>query len=142
MSTDSLSKTASQPAPPFFNDKVAAAFAAFPDELRPGLLRLRALIHEIAEETPGVGPLEETLKWGQPSYAAKSGTPIRLGLPKTGGFALYVHCQTTVLSDFQSLFPETLTLEGNRGVHLTPDSPLPEDPLRALIKSALTYHQK
>ncbi len=64
------------------------------------------------------------------------------GIPKTGGLALYVHCQTTLLSEFQSLFPDKFKYEGNRAIHFTPGQPLPFEKLRLLIKNALTYHLK
>jgi len=130
---------------PIIDASVAACFATFPRLERERLLRLRGLIFQVADDTAGVGRLEETLKWGQPAYltaAPKSGTTIRLGLPKSGGVALYTHCQTTVISDFESLFPDDFTYEGNRAVHVSNDAPLPEQKLRLLIANALTYHLK
>ncbi|MEM8787134.1 MAG: DUF1801 domain-containing protein [Pseudomonadota bacterium] len=128
--------------PPFANDAVAAAFAAFPDAARPGLMRLRAMIFDTAAGMPQVGPLTETLKWGQPSYAPAKrgiGSPLRLGAPKTGGAAIYAHCNTTIIGDFRAFEPGAFTFEGNRGVHLDPAVP-PPAPLRLLIAAALTYH--
>lgn len=123
---------------------VNAAFEAFPDEVRPILGRLREIILEVAATSKGVGEIEETLKWGQPSYLTKrpkSGTTIRLGVTKSGKPALFTHCQTTVVSDFQSHFPNDLTYEGNRAViieNLDATEPL----LRQFISSAMTYHLK
>lgn len=134
----------SQP-PPFSDPAVAAAFDAFPDDARPDLMALRALIFDVAAETDGVGALQETLKWGQPAYLTpetKSGSPIRLGAPKDGGVALYAHCQTTIISDFQGLFPDEFTYEGNRAVRFVEGGDLKPDVLSLLIKSALTYHVK
>jgi hypothetical protein len=90
--------------PPFRDPAVARAFAGFPAEARPGLHDLRALIFEVAAATPEAGPIVECLKWGQPAYLTaetKSGSTIRLGVPRSGGFALYTHCRTTLLSDFR-----------------------------------------
>ncbi len=70
---------------PFDDPKVASVFDNFPKADRKGLLKLRALIFETAAQTRGVGQLNETLKWGQPAYltpVSKSGSTIRLGLPK------------------------------------------------------------
>lgn len=131
------------PDPPFDDPNVAAAFAAFPEPERAGLMRLRALIFETAEALD-VGALEETLKWGQPAYLTpetKAGTTIRLGRPKTGGFAVYAHCQTTVIPEFRSLFPDDFTYEGNRAIWLTAEDALPEEKLSMLISAALTYHR-
>lgn len=130
-------------APEISDRGVAAAFAAFPTEVRGEMLALRDLIFDVASGIPEVGPLEETLKWGQPAYltsTTKAGTTIRLGLPKQGGFALYTHCQSTVMSDMQANFPGAFTFEGNRGVLFTAGAAVPEAPLRVLIRSALTYH--
>ncbi|WP_227421470.1 DUF1801 domain-containing protein [Pacificispira spongiicola] len=130
------------PARPFQSPDVEAAFDAFPEPARGTLLALRALIFEVAAETPGVGAIEETLKWGQPAYLTpetKSGTTIRLGMPKTGGAALYTHCQTTVMSDFRALFPGEFTFDGNRAVLF--DTSADIEKLRMLIRHALTYHR-
>ena len=130
------------PAPPVQSPEVEAAFDAFPEPARSTLLELRNLIFEVAAETTGVGPIEETLKWGQPAYLTpetKSGTTIRLGLPKTGGAALYTHCQTTVMSDFRALFPGEFTFDGNRAVLF--DTAADAEKLRLLIRHALTYHR-
>ena len=131
--------------PPFEDPAVEAAFAAFPEPARSGLLTLRGLIFDTAATTPDVGKLEETLKWGQPAYLTpqtRSGSTIRLGLPKQGGFALYTHCQTTILSDFQSLFPDDFVYEGNRAICFDDGEALPLDTLRLLVRAALTYHLK
>ncbi len=129
--------------PPFSDPDVEAAFASFPEPARQGLLALRRLIFEIAATTPEAGALEETLKWGQPAYVTattKSGSTIRLGLPKPGGFAIYTHCRTSIIADFRSLFPKDFVYEGNRAIHFKAGECLSSDNLRLLIRSALTYH--
>ena len=65
--------------------KVKAAYKQFSPEIRKRLMRLRSLILDVAIETDGVGELEETLKWGQPSYLPKKpkiGSTIRIGREK------------------------------------------------------------
>jgi hypothetical protein len=47
---------------------VDAVFSAYPKPVKAKLLALRRLIFDTAKATEGVGALEETLKWGQPSY--------------------------------------------------------------------------
>ncbi|UOA30802.1 hypothetical protein DSM110093_00561 [Sulfitobacter sp. DSM 110093] len=130
--------------PPFQNDAVAEVFACLPAVARASLLEIRQLIFEVAE-TEGVGPIEETLKWGQPAYLtsqSKSGTSVRLGAPKFGGYALYVHCQTTVISDARTAFGDAFTYEGNRAVLFDAQSCISNTPLALLIASALTYHRR
>jgi len=115
---------------------VAAVFEAFPVELRAGLLGLRARIKAVAL-AEGI-ELEEALRWGQPAYLAAKGSTIRLGAPKSGGFAIYTHCQTSLMSDFKAICPE-LSFEGNRAVHFAADE-TPTEAIDFLIRAALTYH--
>lgn len=128
---------------PIEDPAVERAFLSFPEDVRPGLLALRELVFETARTTNGVGELRETLKWNQPAYLtpkSRSGSTIRLGVPKQGGFAIYAHCQTTIISDFQSQHPDDFTYEGNRAVHFKTGITPPKSKLRKLIRSALTYH--
>lgn len=123
--------------------RVKDVFDSFSEPERAGLLALRSLILDTARSLPEVGALEETLKWGQPSYhttTTKSGTPLRLGVPKTGGFAIYVHCQTSVVSDFANQFPGDYAIEGNRAVHFRSEEDIDAEKLQFLIRHALTYH--
>ncbi len=126
----------------FESDAVRSAFDAFPAEARQPLLQIRDLIFEVAAETPGVGPIEETLKWGQPAYLTpetRSGTTIRLGVPKSGGYAVFTHCQSRVIPEFRSLFGDEFTYDGNRAVTFGPDDAVDLEKLRWLIRGALAY---
>jgi len=127
-------------------EAVAAAFDAFPASLRTRLLEIRALILATAAETSGVGPLTETLKWGEPAYlteASGSGSTIRLGWPKPHGqtCAVYFNCQTTLIDSFRAHFGETFTYQGNRALLLDVDKRLPA-PLAICLAMALTYHRR
>lgn len=125
--------------PPPMPASVREAFAAFDAPETARLERLRALIFEVAAEMPGAGPVVETLKWGQPSYAAPSGTPLRLGLTASGDPALFAHCQSRVIPEARQLAGTDLRFEGNRAVVLPLDTPLPEGALRQVVHAALTY---
>ena len=134
-----------QPSPPFPNRDVEAAFDAFPEPARGTLIGLRTLIYDVARTTPGVGELEETLKWGQPAYLTpktKSGSTIRLGIPKDGGFAIYAHCQTTIISDFRHEYPTEFAYEGNRAVRFREGARPDLEKLEVLVRAALTYRRK
>ncbi|SMX44254.1 DUF1801 domain-containing protein [Octadecabacter ascidiaceicola] len=126
---------------PFASTAARDAFAAFPQPARDTLMSLRAMIYEIGKTLP-VGRIEESTKWGQPSYATPDtnlATPIRLGLSKAGDPAIFTHCQTTVMNDFRALAPPDMAFDGNRAVHLPTDSALNLDELAPLIRAALTY---
>jgi hypothetical protein len=130
---------------PFDDPAVAAVFEAYPPELKGRLLRLRALIFETAAETDGVGALEETLKWGQPSYLTpetKAGSTIRIDKLKSddGRTAMFFHCQTPLVDTFRDMFRDDLAFEGNRAIVFDGEEELPEEALRHCIAMALTYH--
>jgi len=124
---------------------VRTVFESYPAGTRARLLVLRRLILETAAETEGVGDLEETLKWGQPSYltsATKAGSTIRIDRTKSdaGHYAMYFHCQTNLVATFRDVYPDTFTYEGNRSILFEPGSDIPEAELRHCISMALTYH--
>jgi hypothetical protein len=128
------------------NAAVARTFAAYPPDLRRRLLVLRRLILDTAAATPGVGKIEETLKWGEPAYltsASKSGSTLRLGPVKSSPsqYALYFNCKTTLVDTFRTLFPVELRYEGNRAIVLEAGRAPPLDALSLCIQAALTYHR-
>jgi len=130
---------------PFQYSEVEDVFKAYPEKLRRKLLALRHLIFHTACEIECVGPLEETLKWGQPSYLttrSKSGTTIRIDQIKsdTGLYGMFVHCQTSLISTYRELYPGILSFDGKRCVRFNEDDDPPEDVLRNCIALALTYH--
>jgi hypothetical protein len=132
-----------RPRSAFADPAVDAVFSAYPNALRPKLLALRRLIFETAAATEGVGELEETLKWGQPSYLTtktRSGSTIRLGEAGANQYAVYVHCQTDLVETFRELYPKQLTYGGNRSIIFDVDDDIPEPALRHCVALALTYH--
>jgi len=125
---------------------VDAVFGAYPNPVKAKLRALRRLIFDTAKATKGVGPLQEALKWGQPSYLtteSKSGSTIRIDQVKTeaGRYAVYFHCQTDLVETFRELYPE-LSYGGNRAILLDAGEKLPEAALRHCIALALTYHAR
>ncbi len=121
-----------------------AVFRAYPKPVKAKLLALRRLIFDTAKATEGVGALEETLKWGQPSYLTpetKSGSTIRIDRVNAadGQYAIYFHCQTDLVATFRDLYPE-LNYVGNRSVLLDAADDLPKPALRHCVALALTYH--
>lgn len=130
---------------PFREPAVKSIFNAYPEPLKTRLLALRQLIFETAAVTDGVGKLNETLKWGQPSYLTaetKSGTTIRIdSLKAPKQYGMFVHCQTSLLPTYRELFSGVLKFDGNRCVVFDAPDELSEDIVRDCIARALTYHQ-
>ena len=126
--------------------EVRAVFDACDTATRDGLQALRTLVLQTAAETNGVGPLTETLKWGQPAYlTAESGSGSTIRIAPTGersdhDYAMYFICQTDLVERFRSLFGDTLTLDGDRAILFRNDDEPAVDELRTCIEMALTYH--
>ncbi len=126
---------------------VAEVFAGYGEPVRTRLLEIREMIFAVAAESSGVGPLTETLKWGQPAYLTRttgSGTTVRLGTAKSApdGCAVLFHCQTTLIETFRAHFAGDFAFEGNRALIVPVTRPLPREPLRLCLKEALTYHRR
>jgi hypothetical protein len=129
----------------FSEPAVDAAFRAYPAPIRARLLALRRLIFDTARTTRGVGRLEETLKWGQPSYLTaetKSGSTIRIDQVKSTAnqYAVYFHCQTDLVETFRELYPREFSFGGNRSIILNTEDKISEPALRHCLALALTYH--
>jgi len=121
------------------------AFQSFDAPICKRLLSLRQLIYETAEETPQIGALSETLKWGQPSYTPLKpdiGSSIRLGVSKDHAdkCALFFICHTNLVEQFREVYASELRFEGNRTIIVDQAGALATKPLNHCIAMALTYH--
>lgn len=125
------------------SDPVRDVIDGYPPEAREGVLALRRLIFEVARGLPMVGPLDETLKWGQPAYLPRrprTGSTLRTGLHNESQFALFAHCQTTIISSYAAAFPAWDRLDGHRAVLFDAPAQIEPERLSHLIRHALTYH--
>ncbi|MCJ8323432.1 MAG: DUF1801 domain-containing protein [Hyphomicrobiales bacterium] len=128
----------------FENSNVSEKFAALSPSAKAHLTDIRQMIFDVAGQNPNIGKIEETLKWGQISYLTskpKSGTTIRLAEVADGQtVAIYVHCQTSLVSTFRELFADKHQFEGNRAIVFATKSALPTADIKFFINAALTYH--
>ncbi len=130
----------------FQNPAVQKVYENYPRRISNKLLALREIIFRIANASDEIGQIEETLKWDNPSYLThrpKSGTTIRLSTVRTSDdkYAMSVHCQTSLVSDFRQLYPE-LEYDGNRSLLFDVDADIPTTTVEHFISSALTYHHR
>ena len=124
--------------------KVEAIFRSYPPGIRRKLFAVRALILDVASSNDAIGPITETLKWGEPAYLtekSRSGSTIRLGWKAScpAQYAVYFNCNTTLVDTFRSLFPE-LSFSGNRALLFAESAALPTTSVARCIELALTYH--
>ncbi|MFT6103146.1 MAG: hypothetical protein ACJATV_000934 [Granulosicoccus sp.] len=60
-----------------FKDRdVESTFERYPSTIITHLIHLRQRIFDVVLEL-GLDDIEETLKWGEPSYRSKNGSPLR-----------------------------------------------------------------
>jgi Domain of unknown function (DU1801) len=121
-------------------------FNSYPPKIRRKLLVVRQLIFKIAAEISGVGKLEESLRWGEPSYLtteSESGSTIRLGWKrsKPAQFAVYFNCSTTLVDTFRTIYATGLRFEGNRAIVFAEGDKLPVAALSACIAASLTFNR-
>ncbi|ENV4253364.1 DUF1801 domain-containing protein [Vibrio parahaemolyticus] len=125
-------------------DKVVKdRFDEYPDNVRVRLEELRNLVFQVASELE-LGEVDETLKWGEPSYSVKTGSPLRMDwkLKSPNNYYLFFNCQTKLVDTFRELYGDELVFQGNRAIVLTLSKPLPETVIKSCLELALTYHQR
>ncbi|KPL93548.1 DUF1801 domain-containing protein [Vibrio splendidus] len=118
-------------------------FDEYPDDVRGRFEELRSFIFELSSDL-GLGEVEESLKWGEPSYSVKTGSPIRIDwkLKSPNNYYLFFNCKTKLIDTFRELHDGTLAFQGNRAIVLNLTEPLPKAPIKQCLELALTYQQR
>ena len=122
---------------------VAAIFDNYPNAVRDKILNLRRLIIEAANESDAVENLEETLKWGEPSYVVKGGSTLRMDwkAKQPEQYAMYFKCTSQLVPTFKAVYGDTFAYEKNRAIVFGLDDDVPVQELKHCIALALTYHR-
>ena len=115
----------------------------YPKVIEKQLLQLRELIVKTAKETEGVNELEETLKWGEPSYVTKHGSTLRIDWKEKtpDQFAMYFQCTSRLVPTFKTIYKNKLQFEGSRAILFKKDKKIPVEETKHCIALALTYHK-
>lgn len=122
--------------------RVNDVFANYPDFVRDKLQHLRELVIETAEETEGVAVLEETLKWGEPSFVTKNGSTLRMDWKEKtpDQYAMYFQCTSRLVNTFRLVFDHKFQFEGKRAIVFKLNEKIPELELKECIRASLIYH--
>jgi hypothetical protein len=125
----------------------AQAIMAHGPPVRRILSEIRQLVLDTAKATPGVGRIEEAMRWNQHSFLTPesgSGSTIRIdGIRNDPSkCAIYFHCQSGLIGEFKELYGARLTFEGKRAIILDASQRLPIEELRHCIALALTLHAR
>ena len=125
------------------NPAVEEVIGAYPEAAQRKLMYLRQLILEAAEEVEGLNTIEETLKWGEPSYLARKGSTIRIDWKAKAPeqYAIYFKCTSKLVPTFKEIYGELFKYEGNRAIVFDLGDEVPKTELKHCIQLALTYHK-
>jgi len=126
------------------NQSVEHVFNSYPKNVAAKMHELRSIILDVASTLETNTSLEETLKWGEPSYLVQGGSTVRIDWKESSPkyLGLYFNCQTKLIDTFRAIFGSDLQFEGNRAILLDIESPLPKEILCQCIHAALTYHKR
>jgi len=126
------------------NQSVKQVFNSYPEKVETKMVELRKIILDVVETLDTRNSLEETLKWGEPSYLLKHGSTVRIDWKESNPkyLGIFFNCRTKLIDTFRAIYGKDLKFEGNRAILLELDSSLPEEILFQCIHVALTYHKR
>lgn len=122
--------------------QVELVFQNYPEVVQSKMLFLRKLVLETVKEIEGITSIEETLKWGEPSYLTKNGSTLRMDWKaKTPNqYAMYFKCTSRLVETFKLIYP-TFNYEGKRAIVFQLEDEIPVKELKECIKATLNYHK-
>ena len=93
------------------------------------------------------GPLDETLKWGQPAWRPRrprTGSTLRLNWSpaRPDHLMAFVDCKTDLASLMSTRFPGQFENDGRRSLAFDLNAPLPQDAIAQLAHLTFTYHRR
>jgi len=103
---------------------------------------LRKLIVEVATESDTISAMEETLKWGEPSYLTKKGSTLRMDWKARAPdqYAMYFKCTSKLVETFKVVHGDTFRYENSRAILFRLEEAVPGAALKSCISAALHYH--
>lgn len=122
--------------------RVKPKFDSYPNNVKKKLEVLRKLIFQAAKEIESIEEIEETLKWGEPSYLVKKGSTIRMDWKekKPDQYAIYFKCTSKIVPTIKQVHGDLFNYENNRAILFGFKDKVPKPELKDCIKMALTYH--
>ncbi len=125
------------------NPNVAKIFQSYPRNIRRKLMYLRQLIFDVASGTSDIGKVEETLKWGEPSYLVKGGSTVRIGWKESRPeyYVMYFNCNTKLVDTFKEVYSDSFNFEDSRAIVFRREDTVPSRVLKHCIALSLQYHK-
>ena len=117
---------------------------SYPPEIAIKLDKVRTMIHQVADSEETISILNETLRWGEPSFITKFGSTLRMDwkIKSPQYFALYFQCTSLLVPTFREIFGDLLKFEGNRAILIYLEEEIPIEQLSTCVKLTLTYHKR
>lgn len=102
---------------------------------------IREMIYKTAA-LEGTEIVEESLKWGEPSFKAANGTPIRIDWKDEtpDKFYIFFNCRTVMIETCREIYNSYLDFDGNRVIILNISDEPPMQILQHCFSLALRYH--
>lgn len=123
------------------DETVKVKFETYPQNIKIQLMVIRTLIFELAIQQ-NLGHVDEKLKWGEPSYQVKNGSPIRLGWKQKNpsNYFIYFNCKTKLVDTFREVYKDKLSFERSRAILIKSSDTLPVIQITQCLSLALRYH--
>ncbi len=125
------------------SQKFKTKLLSYPEQVRPKIQFLRELVIETAKEIPEINKLEETLKWGEPSFITKTGSTLRIDWKDKSPdqYQIYFKCTSRLVETFKHVFGDLFEYENNRAIIFKLDDEIPVTELKKCISTTLMYHK-
>jgi hypothetical protein len=125
------------------NSKVDDIFSRYPEAIRIKLQFLRELVIETAKTTEGLEYLEETLKWGEPSFVSNIGSTLRMDWKEKTPtqVAMYFQCTSRLVNTFRIVYGDLFQYEGTRALVFPLNEEIPDKQVAECIRASLRYHK-
>lgn len=127
------------------NPDAKKVYQRYPQWAQEKLLSIRHQLFQLAQEHDDIGEIQETLKWGEPSYLTikpKTGSTVRLAWHqhKPDVVGIYFNCKTSLIAQIEAVYGASLDYEGNRAILFSRTTDLPLKWIKHCLLMALTYH--
>lgn len=121
---------------------IRSKIESYPEEAKTYANKILSLIYETAKQD-GIDKIEESLKWGEPSFKTPFGSPVRMDWKtKTPeNFYIFFNCNTALIETFREIYGSKLQFEGNRAIVLKLSEEIPKRILQHCISLAFRYHK-
>ncbi|WP_299591736.1 hypothetical protein [uncultured Tateyamaria sp.] len=119
--------------------------ATWPETAQSHFLHLRGIVHDVATSAD-IGPLDESLKWGQPAWRPKrprTGSTLRVDWSPTipDRLMTFVDCKTDLATQMDNRYPNQFHNDGRRALGFDLDTALDAHAVWHLAHITLTYHR-